>query len=818
MVVVVVVGWLSYCAVVVVVVAMSSVTSPAAPSKPKSFENRSRYERFHQEGYLDKKASQGVGARWQTRYFRVVNHLLVYTDRKESPPEGIHKVFDLTRMNELVADPDDKTQCKFLVGFKGVEGLLHLRGASPADCQKWIQQLTDRQTFLEEEALAKLNIQKSAEEGQIGKPQSLERATIGLRFAIDNLHKRNELSTAMLIAARAGIGLKSTLYTEAETKLASLPPDDGSSAPPTSGSKATAPAPGIADDSGSSTAASSPRHDAAVTVNGEVGAMSSPKVEQSAEDQFFNVLDNEPVQDTDFERFLKEIGVSDYVGIANLLESNNFVDPETLSVLEPWQLELLGVPVDDIQAIASSEVLKECRAQAARSKAPEGADGGAAASNDNLGEAANAKESSGENGAPSHADPCSPSAGASGFAQDLHSRTGRATVWRCLQAGAHVRDKPMGQEVRKLEMGEIITQAVAGEFADNRLWIGFYDDDRDTECAVLRWTVTTNRKDPTKLKLEPLIESKHSAIVSKGANVEVKYGAGQGNWTKATVVAINSDDTLTVRYRDGEVERAVKQANVRVSVEARNAVEASISSSDATLLRGSCSTKPLPSKDRLVKGVDYHVKLTSLLLGNSNVGKSSMMQRYVTGEFQANQMNTIGIDHREVLVEDHSQNDENVTLLSIWDTAGQERFANLSRNYVRRMDCLLLCFDITDAKSFAGIDKWTSFLQENVDTSEKVVFLVGTKCDLEHDRVIPRNEAEALAARLEPLLGEVPYFECSAKTGHSIGMIFESLVPFWSKMHGDKRAPSERHGTGGTANLGGRGAGEGTNQRQNKCC
>mgnify|MGYP000318112964 CR=1 FL=1 len=741
-----------------------------------SFNDEARYKRFKLEGYLDKQASHGVGVRWQTRYFRVVDNFLVYTDTKESSPADIHKTFDLNLMNENIVDDRDPRQ--FLVGFKNTEGLLHLRAATQEDCARWVKLLSDRQSFLEEETLAKLNIKQSAEEGQAGKPQSIERATIGLRFAIDNLTTRRELSTAMEIAARAGIGLKSTLYSEAETKLATLPPEDVT---------------------GNSHGAPQTQTDPDQSERRSVSSDSVPgeSVEQSARDQFFNALDNAPAVETEFEVFLKEIGVGDYAEIASLLASNGFGDIQTLATLESWKLDMLGVPEEDVIAISNSELLQQYKNDAATvassSVSATEPDSGVQAgddTNNNIVVDDVGAENVGTN-----------------FAKDLDARTGRATVWRCLIAGAHVRDKPGGAETRRLEMGEIITQH-SSKFAGDRLWIAFYDKLHGNE---LRWTVTTDKHVPTKLKLEPLIESKHSALVSKGANVEVKYGGGVGNWTKAIVLAVNADDTLRVRYRDGEVEKGVHQEHVRVSV-ASNGLDSTVTSSDAHLLRNSgLCTKPLPVKDRLVKGIDYDSKLTALLLGNSNVGKSSMMQRYVNGQFYEHQMNTIGIDHREVLVEFQGH----TTKLAIWDTAGQERFAQLSRNYVRRMDCLILCFDITNKESFEGIGNWTEFLQGNTDTSEKIVFLVGTKSDLSEKRVVLRHEGESLARSLLPLLGEVPYYECSAKDGNNINTIFEALVPFWHDKFGDDGDDADAIGnTDGEVIVGS----SGNAQPKKKCC
>ncbi|XP_026857630.2 ras-related protein rab7 [Electrophorus electricus] len=159
-----------------------------------------------------------------------------------------------------------------------------------------------------------------------------------------------------------------------------------------------------------------------------------------------------------------------------------------------------------------------------------------------------------------------------------------------------------------------------------------------------------------------------------------------------------------------------------------------------------------------------HLKV--VLVGNSGVGKSSIMTRFVDHRFTNMYRATIGVDFltKEMTV------DQSPVVFQIWDTAGTERFHSLGTSLYRRAHCCLLVFDVTSAASFSALDGWKKeFLAQSCPTEPaSFPFIVlGNKTDLDV-REVSMNRArlwcEAVGAQ---------YFECSAKEGTAIDAAFE---------------------------------------------
>ena len=115
-----------------------------------------------------------------------------------------------------------------------------------------------------------------------------------------------------------------------------------------------------------------------------------------------------------------------------------------------------------------------------------------------------------------------------------------------------------------------------------------------------------------------------------------------------------------------------------------------------------------------------------IVIGDTSVGKSCVVQRFMEGEFNEDQENTIGVEFgaREIKI-------KNTTVkLQIWDTAGQEAFKSITRSYYRSAAGALLVYDITNEESFKNVTTWLEEAQNN-GSSELVVCLVGNKSDLE---------------------------------------------------------------------------------------
>jgi small GTP-binding protein len=163
---------------------------------------------------------------------------------------------------------------------------------------------------------------------------------------------------------------------------------------------------------------------------------------------------------------------------------------------------------------------------------------------------------------------------------------------------------------------------------------------------------------------------------------------------------------------------------------------------------------------------DDRVTFRTVTIGDSSVGKTSIVSRFIRDRFDPNEKNTIG-----ALYDAYTDNpDGREVEVQIWDTAGQEQYRSLSPVYFRSAAAALIVFDLTNRDSFTNLDDWlTSF---RVATAHRaILFLVGNKLDLESDRKIPADEASDWAAS-----NGCSYYETSAKTGQGVRELFSALA------------------------------------------
>lgn len=163
--------------------------------------------------------------------------------------------------------------------------------------------------------------------------------------------------------------------------------------------------------------------------------------------------------------------------------------------------------------------------------------------------------------------------------------------------------------------------------------------------------------------------------------------------------------------------------------------------------------------------------LKVIILGDSGVGKTSLMQQYVNKKFTSQYKATIGADFltKELTL------DERKVVMQIWDTAGQERFQSLGVAFYRGADSCVLMFDVTNQKSFDNLDSWRDeFLQQAnpVDPDNFPFMLIGNKIDVDESRrVVPTSAAQKWCLER----GNLPYFETSAKDNTSVDQAFEVI-------------------------------------------
>jgi len=160
---------------------------------------------------------------------------------------------------------------------------------------------------------------------------------------------------------------------------------------------------------------------------------------------------------------------------------------------------------------------------------------------------------------------------------------------------------------------------------------------------------------------------------------------------------------------------------------------------------------------------DYIFKV--LLLGNSDVGKSSLLLRFVDSLWNDAFVPTIGVDFKVKTLEINNKK----VKMQIWDTAGQERFRTVVSTYFRGAHGILLLYDVTNKDSFKNLENWLIEIEKN--SSDKVLkILVGNKCDLSDDREIQTEEGQAFAVR-----NGMEFMETSAKMNTNVSKAFETL-------------------------------------------
>ncbi|XP_077980757.1 ras-related protein Rab-7a-like [Glandiceps talaboti] len=162
--------------------------------------------------------------------------------------------------------------------------------------------------------------------------------------------------------------------------------------------------------------------------------------------------------------------------------------------------------------------------------------------------------------------------------------------------------------------------------------------------------------------------------------------------------------------------------------------------------------------------------LKVVILGDSGVGKTSLLNQYVNSKFSNQYKATIGADF---LTKEINVNDRLVTM-TIWDTAGQERFQSLGVAFYRGADCCVLVFDVTSPISFKSLDSWRDefLLQANIRNAETFPFVaIGNKIDL-NTRSISTRRAKAWCQSKH----DMPYFETSAKEKLNVDQAFQTIA------------------------------------------
>ena len=164
----------------------------------------------------------------------------------------------------------------------------------------------------------------------------------------------------------------------------------------------------------------------------------------------------------------------------------------------------------------------------------------------------------------------------------------------------------------------------------------------------------------------------------------------------------------------------------------------------------------------------YDEKIQIILVGESGVGKTSLIRRYTNNIFNSNHLETIGIEfyNREEKI------NNKIIQIKFWDTAGQEIFHSLTKNFYRKADGIIIVYDITNKESFERIQDWIKSIYDNTDTYKEIqMIIVGNKIDLEEMREVTKEDGIKIGKYYE-----IDFYEASAKNAEGVNNFMIKII------------------------------------------
>ena len=166
---------------------------------------------------------------------------------------------------------------------------------------------------------------------------------------------------------------------------------------------------------------------------------------------------------------------------------------------------------------------------------------------------------------------------------------------------------------------------------------------------------------------------------------------------------------------------------------------------------------------------DFEYIFKYIIIGDSSVGKSSLISSLMNGSFKKEYTTTIGVDFASKMI----VVGDNLVKIQIWDTAGQEAFKSITKSYYRGAIGCLIVFDITSIKSFENVKTWLFDVNHSNRSDKRQIMIIGNKKDLEKYRAVSKQEIDNLLSTLE----NVKYFETSAYDIESVDKLIDETVP-----------------------------------------
>jgi small GTP-binding protein len=202
------------------------------------------------------------------------------------------------------------------------------------------------------------------------------------------------------------------------------------------------------------------------------------------------------------------------------------------------------------------------------------------------------------------------------------------------------------------------------------------------------------------------------------------------------------------------------------------------------------------------------IKMKILLIGESKVGKTCLINSYVIRSFNINQLSTVGLDFRTKKLDIQGKQ----IILNIYDTAGQERFRNLATGYMKSADGFLVCFDLTSESTLENVTYWINSIK-NTARKNASMLIIGNKSDLNEDREVTTEQGKQFAAK-----NGIDYLETSSKMHIGVDEAFETLVKKILEQREIEEGLSDKNDEGGSKGVQLGNTKEKGKNKEKRCC
>ena len=173
-----------------------------------------------------------------------------------------------------------------------------------------------------------------------------------------------------------------------------------------------------------------------------------------------------------------------------------------------------------------------------------------------------------------------------------------------------------------------------------------------------------------------------------------------------------------------------------------------------------------------------------ILIGDSGVGKTSILNYYTKKMFKDRIQSTIGVDF---VTKFEDINGKSIKI-ALWDTAGQEKYRATTANYYKNSSACFIVFDLTDIDSFNHLEIWIKFFCDNSGIKEKEnIVILGNKSDLREERKISEEQIDEFISKQNFV-----YYETSAKNGENIDKCFKDIAEKLIEQYNNKKTNTNK--------------------------